>query len=1090
MAEQTILRIQTNKIKENFVSSGTFTYDSDTDYGLSVSGSGTTVSPYSFTTFRENPLIPAVGIGYFDITGGQGTVNFAIFGEDDKYSSISIIYQGNYEYTYVFKEEYGSFAGEIPVNSGDRIKISLNGDDVTAQIYYEDTPTPIYETIDLDLYTDIPIKINKSFSELQDISKKNSDYSIGLTLPGTKKNNIFFENYFDVDMSLVYFNPSKRSLCKVLVEEGKKFEGYLKLNKINIKNSQKEYDVTIYSSVADLFGQIGNNLLKDLDYGDPYHHFNHIFNLENVTKTWDRSNFSYFLDPIPYIYPIIHNGYAYSGDTVNFSGGTLDSQTRFYTSSSPIGSYDYPTDFTAAGGSLYRINSPGVYGLVDHQLKPALNVWHLTQLIFKNYGYTINSEFFKTPWFKALYMYGFYNNDSTKFAYDIEGYQTVYANAMDYVITDSTTHYTEDWCGSPYAYVDKTLYVNLVKKGSGVRVKAKTDVTVVLGFKFYPYLSNPYLASYWLYGTYAVTIPAGESVGTYTFRQQRWADYLGDPCTPGVQLLLYTGADNSSTIKESNAEIIDAEDDTTEVAVTEDTPIQFSSIIDEKLKQIDFLSSLAKKFDLVFYQDPDVPKQIIVEPYSYYVGTGEVYDWTDKLSYDEGFSVEPAFSSLESSLRFTDKEGKDAGNQEFKDRQNKIYGENIINNSTDFTSSEKKIETIFEPMVIRKWDADGTDNVELPLGMSYVTNTSEEDVGNYKQIYYKYEGVKTNPKLFFWLGSYSPFLDNPTEVYDYTKDYKTYTFNIRASDALYASEEQTIPIISHTMSMGNVNASDRLSILYNSEKPLYIDVDSYKTYAEDDIYKRFYQNRIDNLYDPDTRLLTGKFNLSLSDISNLKPNDLIKINNQYFTWNKIDGYNYTNEELTKCELIQYNYKVLEYPMRYFKYQYCGDSTVYKFKTNFTADQLYYSNVEFSMMYDYNIGIMNNQTSGTTTGFTSSFYSLSQDAYLPYYIWETTEDDYNDSGISFDYDGFLKGITGFSESILYAVLPSYWEGTTMTGLNVFADCDEFATAASTYGITTGSTPTMLPTPTATVEPTPTPTPTPPPTKGSLMINIKF
>ena len=36
----------------------------------------------------------------------------------------------------------------------------------------------------LDLYDDIPIKINKSVAELQDISKKNSEYSIGLTLPG------------------------------------------------------------------------------------------------------------------------------------------------------------------------------------------------------------------------------------------------------------------------------------------------------------------------------------------------------------------------------------------------------------------------------------------------------------------------------------------------------------------------------------------------------------------------------------------------------------------------------------------------------------------------------------------------------------------------------------------------------------------------------------------------------------------------------------------------------------------------------------------------------------------------------------------
>ena len=39
--------------------------------------------------------------------------------------------------------------------------------------------TTLYEF--LDLYGDVPIKINRSFAELQDIGKKNSDFSIGIT---------------------------------------------------------------------------------------------------------------------------------------------------------------------------------------------------------------------------------------------------------------------------------------------------------------------------------------------------------------------------------------------------------------------------------------------------------------------------------------------------------------------------------------------------------------------------------------------------------------------------------------------------------------------------------------------------------------------------------------------------------------------------------------------------------------------------------------------------------------------------------------------------------------------------------------------
>ena len=71
---------------------------------------------------------------------------------------------------------------------------NVNNNPISSPSYWD--PVTIYDF--LDLYTDIPIKINKSFSEIQDISKRNSDYTIGLAIPGSKKNNRFFENFFNV----------------------------------------------------------------------------------------------------------------------------------------------------------------------------------------------------------------------------------------------------------------------------------------------------------------------------------------------------------------------------------------------------------------------------------------------------------------------------------------------------------------------------------------------------------------------------------------------------------------------------------------------------------------------------------------------------------------------------------------------------------------------------------------------------------------------------------------------------------------------------------------------------------------------------
>jgi hypothetical protein len=120
------------------------------------------------------------------------------------------------------------------------------------------------------------------------------------------------------------------------------------------------------------------------------------------------------------------------------------------------------------------------------------------------------------------------------------------------------------------------------------------------------------------------------------------------------------------------------------VVFTDGAYVDFSLVIDTNIKQIDILASLAKKFNLVIIPDPDVPNQMIIEPYDYYIGSGSIYDWTDKLSFDKGFTVQPALNFIESELILTDQEDGDEANKTYKDRNKLIYGQNIVYNPTDF----------------------------------------------------------------------------------------------------------------------------------------------------------------------------------------------------------------------------------------------------------------------------------------------------------------------------------------------------------------------------------------------------------------------
>ena len=900
----------------------------------------------------------------------------------------------------------------------------------------------------LDLYSDIPIKINKSFAELQDIAKKNSDYTVGLSLPGSKKNNRFFENFFNVDAQSLYFNATKRQLVDVLLGDEPLFRGYLRLNKVSVLNSKIEYDVTLYSTVGNLFGDIGNNLLADLNFSDDEYMFNHVFNLSNATQQFNYTNFSKDSEyPYPYVYPVVHNGYVYSGDTIILSGSTTGA-TRFYTSTSPISSYSTLAAAYAAGVEKYHINSP-TQGLMDNQLKPALNMWSLIKLIFKTYGYKIKSDFFNTPWMKTLYMYGYFSSPQTKFSYKINNILELPLEGVEVIFYSQGGQ-------------DK---VAVCKLGTGIPCYCLSDINVVFqydnGFSIYevpaviPALTSGYTNT--AYDTF---------IGGYSNQVPNGFDLKYFPVPIG-----------------------------SDIAFVDGDFVDFSIVVDQNIKQIDIISSIAKKFNLVFVPDPDVPNQFIVEPFDFYIGTGNIYDWTPKLSYDKGFSVEPALNYVESTLLLTDAEDNDEGNKEFKAQNNRTYGRNIVYNPTDFKSQDKTIDTIYSPELIRKWDKDGVNNIGLPLGINYVATNKEIGTGNTTSVIWQYTGVKTKPKLFFWMGGFNPFLDVVGETFT-NNNFSTYSVYVSNSLETFYFQSDRLPVISHTMPMGMADAdkinNDSLSILFNSEQPVNIGVQTFNVYTELDAYNKFYNNRITNIYNPNTRFLSGYFDLKYSDLANLKPNDVIKINEQHFIVNKIADFNLTQRELTKVELVQFNVNPQTYPDRYFQYYYCDNpSKIYKFKTNFTNPNLRDTNFGWSIYYDHQVGSLTGQTSG----FTSSFKGIegSSVRYYPYTMYEVSQTTYNSSGIDWQYDSMMNYIYSDALGPFQFNMPTFWlnSGATFTGVNVWENCAQFNTTRTTYGLLTGSSTyhgvIVTPTPTPSATPAPTPTGTPP-MLGSLIMSF--
>jgi hypothetical protein len=296
------------------------------------------------------------------------------------------------------------------------------------------------------------------------------------------------------------------------------------------------------------------------------------------------------------------------------------------------------------------------------------------------------------------------------------------------------------------------------------------------------------------------------------------------------------------------------------------------------------------------------------------------------------------------------------------------------------------------------------------------------------------------------------------------------------------------------MPMGNPDSNkinnDSICVLFNSEEPddIGLGIPTFNAFTENDAYNLFYLNRIDNLYNKNTRFLSGKFDLKLSDVKNLQPKDLIKIQEQYFYVNKLEGFDLTNPELTTVELVQTNNRVrpIPYPIRYFKYRYCNETNnrTFKFRTFFNPEDntlgilnsgedvnsIRRTYFYWSIFYDYMVGALG----GSVSGITSSYNDTSNNNVYVYTMNEITENEYNTSSYLnwFDDDNnyffidrvSLSPTTSSSSNSQLIWVFSNQVGNNKAFFNVASNCSAFSGYCATNNVTIspapGSTPVTI------------------------------
>jgi len=189
----------------------------------------------------------------------------------------------------------------IRTTAGDKrdvIATYVSATSVTVTTGIDTTQSGCYFYVDYynaDLYDDFPYSLNYAIADIRNPESRNASFSKTIKLPGTKANNLIFDNIFEIDL-YGSFNPNIRASIIIYSNYIPVFNGNLQLLKINRDGDKIEYEVSVFGKIGDLFQKVADKLLTDLDLSN----LDEVGTAAEITSTW--------VTPTDLFYPMMDNG--------------------------------------------------------------------------------------------------------------------------------------------------------------------------------------------------------------------------------------------------------------------------------------------------------------------------------------------------------------------------------------------------------------------------------------------------------------------------------------------------------------------------------------------------------------------------------------------------------------------------------------------------------------------------------------------------------------------------------------------------------------------------------------------------------------
>ena len=279
------------------------------------------------------------------------------------------------------------------------------------------------------------------------------------------------------------------------------------------------------------------------------------------------------------------------------------------------------------------------------------------------------------------------------------------------------------------------------------------------------------------------------------------------------------------------------------------------------MKQIDFITSIQKMFNLVFVADKTLPNTLRIEPMVEYIASGNTLDWSQKLDLSKDIMYSPTTDLQKSKFSFTYTEDGDYFNSVYKDN-GRIYGR--------YEVTENDFEVINE-------FATGEEKVELAFA-----STPSAPVEN------------TNVVVPKFLNAEGQFVQPKPRILYYFADFFVNMYDEVSGDVL-----QTAVKCLNNYSTMNATVSDKDLNFAPEIPPHTIIANPYEN-----LYNRWWRNYYRELFDGQARILEGLFALTLNDVFTFQFSDKIWIIDSWWRVLEIQGYVVGEQDLTKVKLIR------------------------------------------------------------------------------------------------------------------------------------------------------------------------------------------